>query len=470
MKNSIKLILNFIIVAFIAFACQEKEDPVDVDDEIVVSKNGEINQWIQRLMDQGYYWLEDMKNPIDINSDPEDYFEALLFRPTDRYSEIFPNYDVIANSLQGIRRQAGYEFLLARESQNNENVLAFISYVKNGSPAKDAGLRRGDVITQINGSTLNLSNFQTLLRTISDSHTLSYLRFNEEEDQYEPQPEVSLQTIQLSENPNFLDTIYTVENQKIGYVVYHFFARGIPGQEDRYDNQMDEIFAKFKSEGINSLILDFRYNGGGSLASTLNLASLIAPNVTTQDVFLEQKYNSFLSQFEEFQDDKLEFLSKSQNLGPILNGNRVYILTSGRTASASEMIINGLKPYMDVKLIGTTTEGKNVGSALLQDTENSENDYGMLPIITMLFNSNGESDFIEGFEPDIEAIELTQRFLAPLGDTREYMLSLALQDITGVSSVNARRGQEQRIPLGDSFEKKAFTGKIIYENFEFPQK
>lgn len=470
MDKSFKLLFNLFFLILVASACQEKEDSDPIENERRESRNGKINQWIQNLMDQGYYWLEEMNQPIAIDADPEEYFEALLNRPTDRYSAIFPNYDEIANQLQGIQREAGYEFLLARESQDNENVLAFISYVKNGSPAKDAGLRRGDIITQINGTTLNLNNFRSLLKAISESHSLSYLRYNEEADQYEPQPEVSLQTIQLSENPNFLDTIYTVENQKIGYVVYHFFARGIPGQEDRYDRQMDDIFAKFKSEGINSLILDFRYNGGGSLASTLNLASLIAPNVTPEDVFLEQKYNSFLTQFEEFQDDKLEFISKSQNLGPILNGNRVYILTSGRTASASEMIINGLKPYMDVKLIGTTTEGKNVGSALLQDTENPDNDYGMLPIITMLFNSNGESDFIEGFQPDIEAIELTQRFLAPLGDTREFLLSLAIQDITGVSSENTRRSQVQRTSLGDSFNKKAYAGKIIIDNVKFPLK
>jgi carboxyl-terminal processing protease len=468
MLQKSKNILLLFFIALISFSCQDEEEQGQIDRE--PSRNAGINQWIQSLMDQGYYWLEEMNNPISIDADPTEYFKALLFTPTDRYSEIFPNYQEIANSLQGIRREAGYEFLLARESQNNENVLAFISYTKKGSPAEDAGLRRGDIITQINGTTLNTDNFQSLLRTISDSHTLSYLRYNEEADQYEPQGEVSLQTVQLSENPNFLDTVYTIENQKIGYVVYHFFAAGITGQEDRYDRQMDEIFAKFKSEGINSLILDFRYNGGGSLSSTVNLASLIAPNVTSEDVFLEQKYNSFLSQFEEFQDDKLEFLSKSQNLGPILNGNRVYILTSGRTASASEMIINGLKPYMDVKLIGTTTEGKNVGSVLLQDSDNQENDYGMLPIITMLFNSNGESDFINGFEPNIEAIELTQRFLAPIGDTREYMLGLAIEDITGVSSANLRKARVERIPMGDSFEKKAYTGKIIYDDFKFPIK
>lgn len=421
-------------------------------------------------MDQGYYWLEQMNDPIAIDSDPEEYFNALLFKPTDRYSAIFPNYQEIANSLQGIRREAGYEILLARESQNNENVLAFVAYIKKGSPAEEKGLKRGDVITQINGTTITLSNRQSLLSSRSENHSVSFLRYNQEEDQYEPQPEVSLSTVQLSENPNFLDTVYTVGNQKIGYVVYHFFARGIPGQEDRYDRQMDDIFAKFKSEGINNLILDFRYNGGGSLASTLNLASLVAPNVTTEDVFLEQRYNSFLSQFEEFQDDNLEFLSKSQNLGPILENNRVYILTTGRTASASEMIINGLKPYMDVKLIGTTTEGKNVGSALLQDSDNPDNDFGMMPIITMLFNSAGQSDFINGFAPDIEAEELSQRFLAPLGDTEEYYLRLAIDDITGSSSATERRAQVDRIQLGDSFANKAYTGRTIIEDFKFPQK
>lgn len=437
-------------------SCQDKDDQKP---DTEVSPNVAINKWIKEQMDTYYYWLEDMKTPIAQDSDPEDYFEALLNRPTDRFSEIYPNYQELVNSLSGVSREAGYEISLARESSQNENVLAFVVYTKKGSPAESQGLRRGDIITQINGQTLTLNNYQNLLRQRSDNHTVNFFRFNPETENYSPQPQISLETITLAENPNFLDTIYTINNQKIGYVVYHFFAPGIEGQPKRYDDQMDAIFGRFKAENINHLILDFRYNGGGFVSSAVNLASLIAPSVTSEDIFSRTKYNSFLSQFQEIRDLEIrKFDNKSQNLGNILNGNRIHIITSGRTASASELIINGLKPYMNVYLVGGVTVGKNVGSIAIEDEDNADNDYGILPIVSMSFNKDNQSEYTNGFTPNISANELSQQVLLPLGDTNEYLLGLTLQQITGVG---ARYNLVDRIEIGSSFEGKIRFGQQI---------
>lgn len=440
------------ILVFALGSCQDKED------QPIASANVATNEWIKEVMDEVYYWLEDMRTPISKDSDPEDYFESLLNRPTDRFSAIYPDYQELINSLQGVSREAGYEILLARESNQNENVLAFVVYTKKGSPAQSAGLLRGDIITQINGQTLTLSNYQNLLKQRSSAHTLNFFRFDTASNSYRPQPQVSLETVILSENPNFLDTIYTVNNQKIGYVIYHFFAPGVNGG-NQYDQQMDEIFGRFKAEGINHLILDFRYNGGGFVGSAVNLASLIAPNVTSQDIFSRTKYNSFLSQFEQIRDLEIRrFNTKMQNLGNILEGNRVHIITSGRTASASELIINGLKPFMNVFLIGGRTVGKNVGSIPFEDEDNPDNNYGILPIVTMIFNRDGNSDYINGFVPNVEANELSQQVLLPLGDRNEYLLSLAIQQITGVG---ARVKLVERSDMGSSFEDKIRFGQII---------
>ncbi|RZS98039.1 S41 family peptidase [Cecembia calidifontis] len=457
-KNLAGLSLAVLLV-FGLGACQDKEDQPDPN----ASPNVAINEWIKDVMDEVYYWLEDMRTPLAKNSDPEDYFESLLNRPTDRFSDIFPDYQELMNSLQGVNREAGYEILLARESNQNENVLAFVVYTKKGSPAQSAGLLRGDIITQINGQTMTLSNYQSLLRQRSENHTVNFFRFDPSTSTYRPQPQISLQTLSLAENPNFLDTIYTVNNQKIGYVVYHFFAPGVDG-DNRYDNQMDEIFGRFKAEGINHLILDFRYNGGGFVGSAVNLASLIAPNVTSQDIFSRTKYNSFLSQFQQIRDLEIRrFNTKVQNLGNTLEGNRVHIITSGRTASASELIINGLKPYMNVFLIGGRTVGKNVGSIAFEDEGNPNNKYGILPIVTMIFNKDGNSDYTNGFTPNIEANELSQQVLLPLGDRNEYLLSLAIQQITGVG---ARVNLVERTEIGSSFENKSRFGQIIEDKIQ----
>jgi carboxyl-terminal processing protease len=448
-------LLLMLVALMVLNACQEKIEPE-------ISPTAAINNWIQEVMDQVYFWLDDMRRPVSIESDPENYFESLLFRPTDKFSAIYPDYQELINSLQGVSLEAGYEILLARESQTNNNVIAFISYIKQGSPAETAGLKRGDRIERINGERMTLDNYQNLLRKRSENHSVTAFRFDPETNTYKPLPEFSLGVMEIAEDPNFLDSIYMVNNEKVGYVIYHFFAPGTTQNPTVYNDKMDEIFGRFKAEGINHLILDFRYNGGGFVSSAINLGSLIAPNVTGQDVFSKRVFNSFLSGFEDFQNVETKFVAKSENLGPILKGNRVYVITSGRTASASELIINGLKPYMDVFLVGDITVGKNVGSIPLEDEDNPNNKYGILPIVFKDANKNGESEFSNGFNPNIQGRELiNQNRLLPLGDIEELLLKLTLDHISGISTPDARLKTWDREIIGSSFESKIRFGQLI---------
>lgn len=461
-KTGLTLLSGFLISLN---GCKDKsEDPVPE-----LSANAKVNTWIQDVMDEVYFWLDDMKNPVALDSDPEDYFESLLFRPTDRFSVIYPDYQELINSLSGVTKEAGYEITLARESSTNNNVIAFITYTKKGSPAESKGLKRGDLITHINGVRMTLDNYRELLGQRSEAHSISYLRYNAVTSSYVAHTPVDLTTTVLSENPNFLDSTYTFGNQKIGYVVYHFFAPGIEGQSTRYDDEMDAIFAKFKAEGINHLILDFRYNGGGYRSSAVNLASLIAPGVTSNDVFAKIKYNRFLMGFDELKNVQVKFESKPENIGQILTGNRVYIITSSRTASASELIINGLKPYMDVFLVGGLTFGKNVGSIAIEDEENTANRYGLLPIVSKSFNKNDQSDYATGFQPNIQGNELSQLTLLPFGDTNEFLLKLTLGQITGTPSPD-RLHLIERIDLGSSIENQTRFGKLIDDQTKFKLK
>lgn len=446
-----------LVFAVFAFSCQDKEDQLPAVDP---SSNAAVNRWILGVMEQVYFWVEDMRTPITETSDPEDYFESLLFRPTDRFSAIFPDYQELINSLSGVTLEAGYEFILYRENSTSDNVVAEISYIKKNSPASEADLRRGDIITRINGKTMTVSNFRDILSEIESMHKLTYLRFDQEAQGFVAQPEVTLTAVQLSENPNFLDTVYTFNNEKIGYVVYHFFAPGIGEYSTTYDDEMDAIFGKFKAENIDHLIVDFRYNSGGFVSSAVNLASLIAPGVGSSSIFSKTKFNKFLmDNGDGLRNVQTPFRNKSQNLGNTLEGNRVYILTSTRTASASELIINGLKPYMDVFIIGDKTTGKNVGSVAFEDEDNEENLYGILPIITQSFNSLDQSDYTTGFTPNITAKESQER-LRPFGDVNELLLRTAIGQITGLPT-GARYQQLDRSDVGSTLDSKIRAGVMV---------
>ena len=210
-----------------------------------------------------------------------------------------------------------------------------------------------------------------------------------------------------------------------------------------------------------------RFNSGGSEVSANNLASLIVPNANDK-IFFRREYNSKVENEiltdpnagPSFLQSKLK--AKPENIGDQLSG-RVYILTGSRTASASELIINGLRPYMDVFLIGDVTYGKNVGSISLYDKDDPRNTWGMQPIVVKVYNSLNQSDYSQGFAPNIENKD-NNLFIYPLGDTREELLSKAIEQITGVPTPGRvpQIGRKQEI-IGHSLDAKRRSFTLTVE-------
>jgi C-terminal processing protease CtpA/Prc len=392
-----------------------------------------VNDWIYENMQFWYYWNDELPaNPVR-GTDPETFFYSLLSED-DRFSWIQDDFEELLASLQGVTKEAGYAFKLYRRNNGSDDVVAQIVYIKPDSPAED-GLIRGDVITRINGQTLTLSTYEALIDEISENHSITIERFNPDNEAFEDAGTFELTTLDYSENPNYLHTTFDITGHKIGYYVYNLFAPGPSSGSTTYDQEMDNIFSSFKTAGITDLVVDLRFNSGGAESSTVNLASLIAPNVDATDVFVRREYNPLVELAiinepelgEEFLTS--EFKAKSQNVGTQISG-KVYILTSSRSASASELLINGLKPFMEVFLIGDTTFGKNYGSITLTDEQNRANKWGMQPIVVRSYNSLDQSEYSNGFYPDIVDLD-NSLVLAPLGDVNERLLNIALEHITG---------------------------------------
>jgi C-terminal processing protease CtpA/Prc len=248
------------------------------------------------------------------------------------------------------------------------------------------------------------------------------------------------------------------EYHKIGYIVYNFFSDDDGDSSMSYVRELNDVFAKFKSEGIDDLILDLRYNSGGSISTAVSLAGMISNRKHQSDVFLYYDYNADINTlfqqkygeeaFKEYFYD-YAYLFDDEGIGyPQFKINklglkRLYVITTGRTASASETIINGLSPYIDVVVVGERTYGKNVGSATFIDETNTDNKWGMQPIIVRLANKNKFSDYADGFSPDVEADEFSAKF-RPLGDVNETMLKAALKDIGVVGGTAAEQQSPAR--------------------------
>lgn len=419
MKNLTTIILIALFVSLFV-GCD------DDDTSSSSASNKSVNTWIYKQMKTYYYWEDHIPTKVNYSSKPEDFFSSLLYKDEDRFSWI-QNITELENVLNGISVAPGFEMQLYQMYSDSRKIYGQVTYVTKDGPAYLVGLKRGDLFTSVNGTILTMDNYSALLFGESAVMKLGIV-----DENFAHQRDITVILKQFAENPIILDTVYTIDNHKIGYFAYKNFINDPGDGSFSYDNQMIDVFGSFKASGIDELILDFRFNTGGSELSAVKLASLIVKNATSNDVFAYHDYNAAFTQYlrEDTEHDQftLRFSDESNNVSQKLS--RVIVLTSGWTASASELIINGLRPYMDVVLVGETTYGKNVGSFTISDPE-GKIEWGLQPIVVKIYNKEMDSDYTFGFTPDY-TVEDKDKYIYPLGDLREKLLRSALEDVCGL--------------------------------------
>ncbi|MFV8347500.1 S41 family peptidase [Flavobacterium sp. ZB4P13] len=462
MRTSFKFTLLLFIAVFTFQSCQDNDD-------IAPPASLEIQDFIWSGLNQYYLWQADVPNlgddrfadQTELNTFlsgypvPEDLFDALLFKPKDRFSWIVDDYLELEKSLQGTTKNNGVDFELRRKSDNSNEVVGYVRYILPKSDAFPKDIKRGDIFYGVNGTQLTVSNYQSLLYGATESYTLNFATLTYDSNNapiFTPNGKaVSLTKTILDENPIFINKVIVNGTHKIGYLMYNGFY-------SNYDNQLNEAFGYLKSEGITDLVLDLRYNGGGSVLTSTRLASMITGTFTGK-VFAKLEWNKKNS------DNNTNYLFPDKiDATPInsLNRTTVYILTSKSTASASELIINGLKPYIPVVQIGGLTYGKNVASITLYDSpsfgavkRNPNHRYAMQPIVANTVNSVGFGDYLGGLEPTFKLIEHVNTY-GVLGSTTEPLLSAAIGKITG----NARMiRQSQREDFKYFTDSKSMNGQ-----------
>src|SRR5690606_31403685 len=289
------------LLALLIISCSKDDDNApepDTNDPVItdpvtdpVTLDNEINEFVFNGMDYWYLWeneVPEFKNDyfddqdefytyLNSFSDPEHVFDDVLV-DKDRFSWIVEDYDVLFNSFSGISTSNGLDFGLQAAPEGLPKVLGFVRYVVSGSDAAGKDIKRGDFFYAVNGINLyyNNSTDNNLDLLDSDNYTLNMADVDVTTLTTVPNGKsVDLTKTELSENPIHISKTIDVNGSKIGYLMYNRFTAS-------YDEQLNDTFGQFKADGVTDLVLDLRYNPGGSVSSAIKLASMITGQFTGQ--------------------------------------------------------------------------------------------------------------------------------------------------------------------------------------------
>ncbi|MBS1611083.1 MAG: hypothetical protein JSS70_20485, partial [Bacteroidetes bacterium] len=306
-----------------------------------------------------------------------------------------------------------------------DSVYWYVNYVYNQSTAGSSGVKRGWRINKINGTSINYdqSSIDILNNIFFGTGNSASFEFLKPDN---TTTSLTLSKTNFQANSVLYSNVFTYGVNKIGYMVFNQFF-GSPSRAE-----LASVFTQFQSAGITDLIVDLRNNRGGSTETQDTLSDLIAPVTANNQKMYTYEFN------QQLQQGNFPLLKKKPGFGSVsfapaintvnfkkagnLNLSRVFFIVSGSTASASELTINNLRPYMDVKLIGDTTYGKPVGFFPIDIF-----DFDIYPISFRTINSAGNADYYTGFAPDKLSVDGVDK---DWGDTNEPCIAEALKYIT----------------------------------------
>jgi hypothetical protein len=430
MKNIVKSFLLLLLFA-LPLSCE------DMDDNAVPSEL-QIKDFIWKGMNLYYLWQADVSdladdrfaNQTQLNTfletfeNPTTLFNALRVNTSiDRFSVIYSDYSVLEGVLSGNTLNNGMDYGLRYKSGSTTDIYGWVRYIIPNSDAAAKPVARGNIFYAINGTPLTIDNYRTLLA--NETYTVNFADFDGGNITPNGQS-VTLTKTALAENPILLSNVITQNDKKIGYLMYNGFFPS-------FDNQLNTVFGDFISQGVTHLVLDLRYNSGGSVNTATKLASMITGQFSGQ-LFARQQWNAKAQAY--FQANNPGSL-ENKFIGGLnsLNLNKVYVLTTKSSASASELVINCLKPYINVIQIGDVTAGKNVGSITLYDSPtfakqnvNPNHKFAMQPIVLKIVDKNGFGDYTAGISPTFLLPE-NLNDLGILGNVNEPLLNAAINQI-----------------------------------------
>lgn len=451
------------------------------------------NMFGKDVMSTFYYWCDEIGTDLDAwdietTEDPIAMVDKIRYHEGEKYIDkwtmLTDDMDSFTSSVSGVSTTFGWNLTVYLLSASGNQCVAAVNFVHADTPAAEAGLKRGDLIIGLNGGNLTTENYTDLYYASSLKADLG--RFDAATNTiYSQDKSVELVARTCYEDPVLCDSIYEFGGKKVGYLAYSSF--------DLHSiEKLVETARKFKAAGVEELVLDLRYNGGGYVITENVLASLFAPQeaVDQKLVFEQEDYNDYLTEeyrklgysletrfateFEYTDGEVTKTVStKDANIGL----KKVYGLIGSGSASASEALLGGLMPYMDVQLIGSQTHGKYCTGWMLAAKEAYKScpkaieDWGIYVMVSIYQNADGETPCMpDGMVPDVE-VEDEPLLAIQLGDIAEPLLLEALI-AAGFpydgSFSPLTRGLGQRFSRMPDVRKPVFGRRILLPPAELP--
>ena len=449
-----KMALAFLLGSFLFVSSCKKHDS---DDNNNNPGGGNNSTLADRLKDTALLYSRDIYlwyNQIPANFNARSYadlnkeMEAIrtystepgFSAPVDRWSFAIKQseWDDISS---GVAKDFGLNIFFRAEGDLRVRI------VEKASPAGLAGIRRGWRITKINGNTnITTGNATFIVNAVYYSNSVDLTLQKPDGNSVN----VTLNAGSYQEHPVMLDTVYNVGANKAGYVVYNSFL----GDSSETVNEFNRVFSKFATQGVNDVIIDLRYNGGGYVVFQNEIANYLVSNAGNGGLMMKQEYNDKYSQY----NSSINFNKKGS-----LNLTRLFFIVSNNTASASELLINNLKPYADVYLIGPDrTYGKPVGYFNIP-----VGDWYIFPVSSRTTNKNGQGNYFDGFALNSTVADGLDK---DWGDVDESCLASALKFI-GTGAFRAQVSEEPYIidprvkSANERISAPAFKGLIDQRKF-----
>ncbi len=434
-----------LLMAFAWMGCSKEDDNKE---DIKLSVSEEIfyaNHFAKATLEKTYLWNEEIADKLEsidpeTNEDPIATVEEVRYKQggkeVDKWTTLTNDVASLNDSMQGVSTTYGYRLMRGKFSNTN-GYFFVVAFVYNNSPAQEAGIGRGDIIVTLNGKEITDENYLDVV--YAPNLTLGMAKKTEQGIVATKEINVSARSMYC--DPILAHKVFDIDGKEVGYLAFSDFD--LQSIEDLID-----ICKSFKATGVKELILDMRYNGGGYVYTEEILASMLAPidMVRNGEVYQTEIWNNkYMAYFTQNKIDRTLYF-KTLHKG-ILNGKeltyntaeanigleKIYALISSGTASASEGIIVGLLPYMDIELIGKNSSGKYCTGSIFQPKDiykkapDAIKNWGIYVMVNRYGDRNGNNPCMpDGLVPNFTANDDPMDGYQ-LGDEQEGLLKIALQ-------------------------------------------